>query len=81
MDRIEKILRKMRRKEQEAMLLVMMQIKKDFRKLPNLKPLTGMQNWYRVRVGRYRIIFLVEHGQVEIRKITKRDDQTYRHLN
>lgn len=81
MDKIEKMLRKLRPKEQKAVLLIMMQLKKDFRKIPHLKPLAGKKNWYRIRMGNYRIIFVVEDKQVEIRRIIKRDDQTYRHLN
>lgn len=81
MNRIEKFLRKLRKKEQEAVLLIMMQLKKDFRAVPNLKPLVDRKGWYRVRVGNYRLIFTVEQGQVEIKRITKRDDQTYRNLN
>lgn len=81
MNIIEKFLKKLRKKEQEAVLLVMMQLKRDFRKVPNLKPLAGKKGWYRIRIGNYRLIFTVEQGQVEIKRITKRDEQTYRNLN
>lgn len=81
MNKIEKFLRHLRKKEQEAVFLIMMQLKKDFRSVPNLKPLVGKQGWYRVRIGNYRLIFTVEQGQVEIKRITKRDEQTYRNLN
>lgn len=81
MNRIEKFLRKLRGKEREAILLLMMQLKKDFRQVPHIKSLAGKQNWYRIRMGKYRIIFAVEDGTVEIKKITKRDEQTYRNLN
>lgn len=81
MNIIEKFLRKLRKKEQEAVLLIMMQLKKDFRSVPNLKPLVGKKGWYRIRIGNYRLIFTVEQGQVEIKRITKRDEQTYRNLN
>lgn len=80
MDHIEKFLRKLRKKEYGAMLLIMMQLRNDFRKVPHVKALSGKKGWYRIRVGRYRIIFIVEEGKVEIRRITKRDDNTYRGL-
>lgn len=80
MDKIEKFLRTLRKKEQEALLLVMLQIKSDFRKIPHLKALSGKKGWYRIRIGRYRIIFTVEKDKVEIRRITKRDENTYRGL-
>lgn len=81
MDKIEKFFRRLRKKEQEAIFLVMVQLKEDFRKVPNLKPLTGKKDRYRVRVGKYRIIFTVETGQIEIRRITKRDEYTYKNFN
>lgn len=81
MNKIEKFLGRLRKKEQEAIFLIMMQLKKDFRAVPNLKPLVGKKGWYRVRVGNYRLIFTVERDRVEIKRITKRDEQTYRNLN
>lgn len=81
MNRIEKFLRGLRGKEREAILLLMTQLKKDFRQIPHIKSLAGKQNWYRVRMGEYRIIFAIENGIVEIKKITKRDEQTYQNLN
>ncbi|MEK7523558.1 MAG: type II toxin-antitoxin system RelE/ParE family toxin [Patescibacteria group bacterium] len=84
MNKLEKALRKLRKKEQEAVLLTMMQLKLDFRKVPHVKALVGRKNWYRVRVGNYRIIFRVifevKNSNVEIMRITKRDDNTYRNL-
>jgi mRNA-degrading endonuclease RelE of RelBE toxin-antitoxin system len=77
MDQIVKFLRKLNKKERQVFLLLMEQIKKDYRSVPQLKSLIGKKNWFRVRVGRYRIIFEVKKGNVDIRKISKRDDQTY----
>lgn len=71
MNKIEKFLRKLRQKEREAILLIMTQLKQDFRKIPHLKPLVGKENWYRIKVGNYRIIFVVKNKQVEIMRITK----------
>ena len=81
MDKIVKFLRRLPQKEYEAFLLLMEQIKRDYRKVPHLVSLSGMKNWYRVRIGRYRIIFYVHaNGVAEIRRITKRDEQTYENL-
>ncbi len=42
------------------------------------KPLKGHKGVYRVRAGKYRIIFKVlTSGSVEILYVGKRDDQTY----
>lgn len=78
MDKIQKFLKGLTTKEQEVILLILVQITKDFTKLPGLIKMTGYENLFRVRVGRYRIIFKVENRKAEIVKITKRDDQTYR---
>lgn len=81
MDKIAKILRKLDRKRREAILLVLRQIEKDYEKLNNLEPLSGFPNYYRTRVGRYRIIFEVINGKkTEVKKISKRDNQTYKNL-
>lgn len=81
MDKITKFLRQLRAKEYEAFLLLLKQIKFNYTKVPHLVALFGMKNWYRVRFGRYRIIFYVfPDGTVEIRRITKRDEQSYKNL-
>lgn len=82
MDEIEKILRSLNPKEKEAMLLLMQQIKRDYRKIPRIQALQGMKGWFRVRMGRYRIIFVVDPDtkKTEIRRITRRNENTYKRL-
>lgn len=80
MDKIEKILRKLSRKEQEAMLLLFKQIKKDFSIIPGVMKLKRHKDLYRVRMGNYRIIFKVTSGDIEIMKISRRNEQTYKNL-
>jgi mRNA-degrading endonuclease RelE of RelBE toxin-antitoxin system len=44
------------------------------------KKLKGSQSHYRLRVGKYRIIFEVKKGEpviVEIQEVLRRSDQTY----
>ena len=83
MDKIQKILNALSAKEHEAMILLMHQIKSDFRKIPGLKPLKGMKGWYRVRLGQYRIIFVIDSKtkEVEFKRISRRNENTYRHLS
>lgn len=53
------------------------------RALPNAKSLKGFENKYRWRLGDYRIIGNIEKNEfhiVEIVKIDKRDDKTYKNL-
>lgn len=80
MDKIEKFSNSLRPKEREAVLLVLLNIKKDFRKIPGIVKLGGYKDLYRVRVGRYRIIFKIERNISEVIKITKRDEQSYKNL-
>lgn len=80
MDQIEKILKKLSKKEREAFLLLMFQLKKDYEKIPGIKKLSGYKNIYRVRVGKYRIIFKSKDKYAEIIRISKRNEQTYKNL-
>jgi len=80
MDKIEKFLRKLSNKEQEAMLLLIQQIKADFTQIPGLIKLKGAPNTYRVRLGNYRIIFRKTTLGMEVIRITNRNEQTYKNL-
>ena len=82
MDKIEKLLRRLSSKEQEAMLLLMQQIKRDYRKIPGIQALQGMKGWFRFRMGQYQILFTVDTKTkiVEIRRITRRNEKTYKRL-
>lgn len=81
MDKIVKFLAKLSAKEYQAMVFLMSQIKRDYRKVPGVKALVGNKGFFRVRLGRYRIIFEVLKDQsVEIRRITKRDESTYKNF-
>ena len=82
MDQIEKILASMSEKEQEAMLLLMQQVKQDYRKIPGVKALQGMKRWFRIRMRQYRIIFFIDPKTktAEIRRISRRSESTYKDL-
>lgn len=82
MDEIEKLLRALNAKEHEAMLLLMEQIKADYRKIPGVQPLKGMRGWFRVRMGSYRILFVIDPKtkEAEIRRVTRRNEKTYKDL-
>lgn len=51
----------------------------DCIKTNDIKPLKSHQHHYRLRVGRYRVLFDVEAGLrvVSIEEVRKRDDRTY----
>ncbi|NOS67978.1 MAG: type II toxin-antitoxin system RelE/ParE family toxin, partial [Candidatus Peribacteraceae bacterium] len=54
----------------------------DYRKVPGIKALQGMKGWFRVRMGPYRIIFFVDPAtkNVEIRRVTRKNERTYKGL-
>lgn len=82
MDEIQKLLRKLTAKEQLAMLLLMEQIKIDYRKIPGIQALQGLKGWFRVRMGSYRIIFTVDPKthHAEIMRVTRRNEKSYKRL-
>jgi mRNA-degrading endonuclease RelE of RelBE toxin-antitoxin system len=82
MDKIEKVLRTLAAKQQEAMLLLIGQLLLDYRKVPGVQPLTGKKGFFRVRVGQYRIIFIVDPltKKVGIERIGRRNEKTYKGL-
>ena len=43
----------------------------------DVKMLSGMPSYFRVRKGRFRIIFKKEDGKFSIVRIVPRNDQTY----
>lgn len=79
MDKIEKFLRKLSVNEREMFVLLMLQLKRDYKKVPGVKKLQGKKDLYRVRVGVYRIVFAVGK-QVKIIRISKRSENTYKRI-
>lgn len=82
MNKVEKFLRSISRKDRDAILLLIEQIRRDPTKVPGIIALSGMKGWYRVRLGRYRIIFdrNAETKEVETRRIVLRNEKTYKNL-
>jgi len=46
----------------------------------NLKKVSGRRNTYRLRISRYRIIYSInwKKSEINVLKIEKKDDETYR---
>lgn len=81
MNQIEKILKKLDKKHRVLFLLLMRQIENDYTKVPNLKLLSGSRNYFRVRVGKYRLIFEIsKNRQIIFHRLSKRDDNTYKNM-
>lgn len=77
MDKIEKALHKLSIKEQGAVKKILKQILiKNFLGL-EIKKLKGVNNLYRVRKGKLRIIFQQKKKTLLILAIERRTDKTY----
>ena len=62
MDRIEKFLQQLSKKERQIMLMVLTDIKNLSLDKYDIKPLRGYKGVYRLRKGRSRVIFAKVNG-------------------
>lgn len=79
-DASEKFLRKLTAKELNKIKQVTAAILAGSTIGMDVKPLTGLKDAYRIRVGRIRIIFIQQGSKVTIIRITNRDGKTYKGL-
>lgn len=79
MANLEKQLKKFSPKERERLIVLIERIvQKDFRGI-DLKKLKGLRNFFRVRKGNFRIIFILEDGKdPNIISIDRRKEDTYK---
>ena len=78
MDKINKNLLKIPDKQRLLVERAVEQIVKNELSGLDSKKIKGSSNVFRVRVGKYRIIFTKEERQNTINIIAKRDEKTYR---
>ena len=78
MDSIAKLFKKISKKDRESLksLVLLLQDIKERRKL-NIKKLQN-SDFYRIRKGRFRIIFHIEKKSVVIDSIKLRNENTYK---
>ena len=78
MNKIEKLLRKINKKDRDALLSILEELltSKDTRHLKPTK-LQGL-DLYRIRKGNFRIIFHKEHGEIVLDSINVRNENTCR---
>ena len=78
MDHIVKLFRKISKKDKEVLraLVLLLQEEKERKKL-NIKKLQN-SDLYKVRKGRFRIIFHIEKNSVVIDSIKLRNENTYK---
>jgi len=81
MDKIEKLFRKISRSDREKLLKIIKQLVKGDLQNLNVKKIRNT-NFYRIRSGRYRIIFHYEPGTkgAVIDSIKLRDEKTYKKM-
>ena len=77
MDRIEKLLRKVSKKDREKLFGIIDRLLNGEKKGLNIKKLKGAE-FYRLRSGRFRIIFHYEGKEIIIDSIKLRDENTYK---
>ncbi len=80
MDKIEKFLRRLTKKEQKHVEEMLNDIVKGQYSQYDLKKMKGYSNLYRIRFGSIRIIFLDTKTEIRILTIARRDDRTYSDL-
>lgn len=78
MDKVEKFLRKLTKKELVQIEPIIADIVSGAYAHHEVKKLKGYANIYRIRVGNIRIIFIEQGSKRKILTIGRRDDQTYR---
>ena len=77
MNEIIKLLRKIPKKDHIAIKTVMARLfLRSFEGL-SIKKLTGYKNYYRARVGSYRIIYEDDGAHVWIYSVKRRNESTY----
>ncbi len=67
---LNKLQKKLRRRVIEKLKL----LEKGFSPLLDIKKLKGYQNHYRLRVGKFRVLFFLDNSKIVVYKIGKRED-------
>ena len=78
MDKIFKFLRKRTARERQILTATVGRIANNQLDGLDIKKLAGFKNRYRVRVGRFRIIFDKERAGNLVIRIDEKDDRTYK---
>lgn len=73
-----KQLRKIKDREEQIKIYDAVSELKNFPQCRNVKKLKGHENLYRLRVGRWRVIFSESLTIITIEEVKKRDERTYK---
>jgi mRNA-degrading endonuclease RelE of RelBE toxin-antitoxin system len=77
MDKIKKILEKLSAPERKVLKNLLAQLKADNLKGLDIKKLKGQINIFRVRKGKFRIIYQISAQKIKILYLERRCDHTY----
>ena len=82
MQKIEKLLKKIGRKDRVAIEGALEKLISGHHKELDIKKLklTGYKSAYRVRVGDFRIIFIANSGEIYVLDIERRSEKTYKNI-
>ncbi len=77
MDKIEKLLRKISKKQRENFLSIIEKLLNNNKKGLDIKKIKKT-DFYRLRAGRFRIIYHKEDKEIVVDSIKLRDESTYK---
>jgi mRNA-degrading endonuclease RelE of RelBE toxin-antitoxin system len=78
-ERFEKIFAKLSKINQQNILNDIKKLELHYSNHPQVKKIIGTKNGYRLRVGRWRILFAVENKTIDVIDLfTKKSKQDYR---
>ena len=77
-DKIQKLLKKLSKKEREIIGLLLLRIKLDDTKGLDIRKIQGHKDLYRVRKRDLRIIYQKNEQSFLVLKIDKRNEKTYK---
>ena len=78
MDKLNKVLQTLDRKEKKVVRDILVKIKnKDFKNL-DIKKLKSKNNIFRIRKGKIRIIYYLKQEKIMILSIERRSEKTYK---
>ncbi len=77
MDKIEKLLRKISKKQRENLLSIIEKLLNNNKKGLDIKKIKKT-DFYRLRAGRFRIIYHKEDKEIVVDSIKLRDESTYK---
>lgn len=79
-DKIQKALNKLSEKERSAIKQILNDIHHGKVEVYDLKKLKGREDVYRIRKGKIRIIYRIDHqsGEIFLLSVERRSDNTYK---